>query len=350
MSNTWMGRSARRMLILAIVPLTAAATTATAGGRDGRGGICTRTAGLQKQACFAELADDYLTTQAACINDPENARDCLREARWAREEMQDECREQHEARREFCEEVGEAAYAPDLSPELFQDPRSPSRPNAWFPLEVGSHWVYEEDGERIEIEILDATKRVGEIDCIVYRDTVTSHGLLVEDTDDWFGLRTNGDVEYCGEEVKDYEYFGGDDPEEAELVSIEGRFKAGVELAKSGTAFLGTPVPGSHYRQEWDPGNAEDVGEVLSVDYAWGHDATLDELVPQALAELMCADGDCVVIADRSLLDPSAFERKYYARGVGKFLETKPEEGAFVPLVGCNVDPRCDALPIAGDE
>ena len=49
MSNTWMGRSARRMLILAIVPLTAAATTATAGGRDGRGGICTRTAGLQKQ-------------------------------------------------------------------------------------------------------------------------------------------------------------------------------------------------------------------------------------------------------------------------------------------------------------
>ena len=51
-----------------------------------------------------------------------------------------------------------------------------------------------------------------------------------------------------------------------------------------------------------------------------------------------------------SLLDPSAFERKYYARGVGKFLETKPEEGAFVPLVGCNVDPRCDALPIAGDE
>ena len=23
---------------------------------------------------------------------------------------------------------------------------------------------------------------------------------------------------------------------------------------------------------------------------------------------------------------------------------------AFVPLVGCNVDPRCDALPIAGDE
>ena len=128
MSNTWMGRSARCMLILAIVPLTAAATTATAGGRDGRGGICTRTAGLQKQACFAELADDYLTTQAACINDPENARDCLREARWAREEMQDECREQHEARREFCEEVGEAAYAPDLSPELFQDPRSPSRP------------------------------------------------------------------------------------------------------------------------------------------------------------------------------------------------------------------------------
>ena len=82
-----------------------------------------------------------------------------------------------------------------------------------FPLDVGNLWVYEEDGERIQIEIVDATKRIAGIDCIVYRDTVTSEGLLVEDTDDWFALRTNGDVLYCGEEVKDYEYFEGDDPE-----------------------------------------------------------------------------------------------------------------------------------------
>jgi hypothetical protein len=61
----------------------------------------------------------------------------------------------------------------------------------------------------------------------------------------------------------------------------------------------------------------------------------------------MCSDGDCVVIEYKSTLDPGAFERKYYARGLGKILEVKPDEGAFVAIVECNVDPRCELLSIA---
>jgi hypothetical protein len=38
-------------------------------------------------------------------------------------------------------------------------------------------------------------------------------------------------------------------------------------------------------------------------------------------------------------------ERKYYAPGIGVFLEVEPESGEVVRLVKCNVDPRCASLP-----
>ena len=38
-------------------------------------------------------------------------------------------------------------------------------------------------------------------------------------------------------------------------------------------------------------------------------------------------------------------ERKYYAPGIGVFLETAPQTGEVVRLVKCNVDPRCALLP-----
>lgn len=306
---------------------------------------CTNTAKFQHNACYASVYEDYLTDRAFCLNEPEERSECNREARSERHMAAELCRDQFRARRKLCREIGEEPYAPDMDPSLFQDPRNPTTTNLYFPLDVGNHWVYADDDERIEIEVLDATKRISGIDCIVYRDRVTNEGLLVEDTDDWFAIRTNGDVTYCGEEVKDFEHFEGDDPQVPELTAIDGRFKVGVDRAKSGTAFLGDPVVGTTYRQEWDPGNAEDIGEVLSNSYGYGKDSELDEFVPRELAELMCPNDDCVVIKDASTLDPSAFERKYYARGVGKFLEVKPDEGAFVPLVECNVDPRCNMLP-----
>ena len=39
------------------------------------------------------------------------------------------------------------------------------------------------------------------------------------------------------------------------------------------------------------------------------------------------------------------FERKYYAPGIGVFLETAPQTGEVIRLVKCNVDPRCAQLP-----
>jgi len=167
-------------------------------GRHGSSGVCTQTAKLQYSACRAELYDDYFTAKAACINEPEEAEECVSEARSERRDGYDSCREQLEAREDLCGEIGQAAYSPDMPPDLFQDPRNPSQPNPYFPLDIDRYWIYEEDGERIEIRILDETKRIAGIDCMVYRDVVTEDGDLVEDTNDWFAIRKNGDIVYCG--------------------------------------------------------------------------------------------------------------------------------------------------------
>ncbi len=352
-SDRWLGVAGALVAALAFAAAPAEAgesksTSQTQAAKSGGArGACTESANALFTACRLDLRAEGFATRAVCVNlvDAEERAECLAEIGDAREERSEECSAQREARRDLCREIGEARYEPDMDPTLFQDPRNPSRPNSHFPLAVGNRWVFDGDGERIEIEVLDKTKRIDGIDCIVLNDRVFEDGVLVEDTDDWVGLRSDGSAEYCGELSRDYELFAGDDPAEIELVSIGGTFKAGVDGAKSGTLFMGTPVVGTTYRQEWFAGEAEDVGTVLSTTYRYGEDAFLDTAVPQGLAELMCANGDCVVIADTSTLDPDGYEHKFFARDVGFFLETKPRSGRFVPLVACNHDARCASLP-----
>jgi hypothetical protein len=176
----------------------------------------------------------------------------------------------------------------------------------------------------------------------VVRDTVDEDGDLIEDTVDWFGLRTDGTVDYFGEIAQNFEIIEG---EGAELVDLEGSWKGGRDGAKSGTLFPGAPFVGQTYRQEWAAGNAEDAATVLSIDYRFGKEPRLDEYVPRELAELLCADGDCVVTRDFTPIDPEVFERKYYAPGIGVFLEVDPDSGDIVQLVDCSFDKRCDELP-----
>ena len=102
----------------------------------------------------------------------------------------------------------------------------------------------------------------------------------------------------------------------------------------------GIPREGDTYRQEFSIGNAEDVAEVLSTTYAFGRDRTLDQFVPQALAVALCS-GDCLVTKEFTPLEPGVVERKYYAPGIGRFLEVNPDTGKVSRLIGCNVDGRC---------
>ena len=102
---------------------------------------------------------------------------------------------------------------------------------------------------------------------------------------------------------------------------------------------------GQVYRQEFSLGNSEDSGEVLSNSYRNGEGPELDECVPQTLADLLCGAGDCGVTRDCTPIEPGTDARKYYARGMGPFLEVVIETGETLHLVDCNVDPRCAVLP-----
>ena len=308
-----------------------------------RGGACSATASTQYSACQNELADDLDTQKALCLNleDDQERDDCFDELKPASKEGYAACREQLDARRDLCEALGEDRYDPDFDPaaftSVFQDL------NPYFPLRIGNHWEYVGGGETITVDVTAATKLIEGVTCIVARDVVELDGKLSEDTDDWYGQRMDGTVDYCGESTRSFESFAGDQPETPELVDIEGAWKTGRDGAKSGTQFPGSPEVGVTYRQEWSPGNAEDVARVLSKSYDYADGTELNEFVPQALAEYLC-NHDCVVTLEFTPIDPGGFERKYYAPGVGNFLEVNPETGEVVRLVACNLS-GCGGLP-----
>ncbi|HJQ82957.1 MAG TPA: hypothetical protein VKA21_02700 [Candidatus Binatia bacterium] len=315
---------------------------------------CSATAQALFAACRAEVTDDAFVKRAKCINVVAAAERaaCVDELDEERDEATRLCREQRDGRLEACTLLGEVRYDPDVRPALFDDPRNPSHPNPYFPLAVGNRWEYRGGGEINTVEVVDETKLIAGVGCIVVRDLVSKSGDLsgdpsgdlTEATDDWYAHAKDGTTWYFGEEVKNFESFDGDAPRRPELVSIDGSFKAGRERDKPGVIFLALPAPGAAYLEEFSLGNAEDVTVVLSTTYAWGDDPELDQLVPGELAQQLCS-GDCVVTKNFSLIEPGIFARKYYARGIGVFLEVEPDEPVVSQLVGCNFDSRCASLP-----
>ena len=347
-SGLWVAlapRRTRKNLLLPVLGMAlAGATNAQAVGI----GYCSATARTQLAACRGEVIDDYSTASAICINES-NSTDratCNREAATAKREKADLCEDQLEARLEVCGGVGEGRYDPAFDEARFvSDFRFPGVTNPYLPFAIGNTWDFASQDETGHIEVLSATKRIDDVTCLVVRDQVSVDGILKEDTDDWFAVaRNSGDVWYCGEEVKDYEVFEGDEPQNIELTKIDGSFKVDRDGAKPGIFVPAAPVKGKVFRQEYSLGNAEDIVEVLETNYVYGKNAELDQLVPKALANHLCGAG-CVVTGEGTPIQPDAFARKYYARGIGVFLETTPATGEVNRLIDCNVDPRCATLP-----
>lgn len=310
-------------------------------------GICSATARAQLIACKSEIKDDRWEGIAICLNlaDHDERRECTAGLFEERQEGWEECAEQYEARLDLCAALGEEAYDPAFDPADFDDDfASLTNPNPYLPIAIGNTWEYEGGDETIRVEVQGKTKLIDGVTCIVVNDVVAEEGEIIEDTLDWFAQAKDGAVHYCGELARDYEYFEGDEPLEAELVAIEGSFKAGRDGAKSGLLMMASPVVGETYRQEWAVGDAEDAGTVLSTTYGYGNDEEFDEFAPQELVELLC-DDDCVVTRDFTPLEPDVEEYKFYAPGIGMFLEVDPETGDIVQLVGCNFDAVCDMLP-----
>ncbi len=192
--------------------------------------------------------------------------------------------------------------AQPYEPRITADDLSAEVTNGLFPAPVGATWVFEaetdEGLERIEIEVEAETKDVWGTTARVVRDTEFLDGEMIEDTWDWFAQDGDGNVWYLGEDTQEYE--------DGEVVSTEGAWEAGVDGALPGVIMLGDPQVGDEYRQEFFEGEAEDFGEVISV----------DESVEVEAGSWT----GCLKTRDRSVLDPELDEFKYYCDGVGTVL------------------------------
>jgi hypothetical protein len=178
--------------------------------------------------------------------------------------------------------------------------------NPWLPLRRGSRWLYQAGGgARNEVVVTDRTRVVMGITATVVRDTETRDGALVEATDDWFAQDRSGNVWYLGEATLS---FRDGQPSPA------GSWEAGVDGALPGIVMKADPRVGDAYRQEYYPGEAEDMGKVVR--------AGASETVP-----FRSLDG-LLVTQDWTPLEPEVVEEKYYARGIGLVLETTVRGGS----------------------
>ncbi|MEH0502201.1 hypothetical protein [Streptomyces scabiei] len=187
------------------------------------------------------------------------------------------------------------AYHPVIDPSRFSNRVT----NRYFPLRAGTTLVYEgtRDGrpQRDEVVITKETRVIMGVRCTVVRDTVTSNGALVEKTTDWYAQSAVGDVWYFGEATG--EYTNGN------LTSTKGSWEAGVDTAQPGVVMKAHPRPGDSYRQEYRPGEAEDMAKVLRT--------TATVKVPVGRF------ADVVVTDDTDPLNPDKADHKSYAPGVG---------------------------------
>ena len=180
--------------------------------------------------------------------------------------------------------------------------------NPFFPLTPGSRWIYEGDGERIEVEVLADTRTVMGIDCVVVRDQVFEDGDLIEDTFDWYAQDNAGTVWYMGEDSHEIK--------NGVILNDEGSWEAGIDGAIPGILMLARPLPGIWYRQEYYADEAEDVGQVIAI----------DETVTVPAGTFT----GVVKTLDVAVLEPKVEEHKFYAPGIGFIKEMKVRGGSEV--------------------
>jgi hypothetical protein len=237
--------------------------------------------------------------------------DCVEEIGAALAEAREECADQYEARLDVCEALGEAPYDPEILPRNFVA----GIDNPFLPFVPGTTWKYEgktdEGTETIVVEATAATRVILGVTCTEVRDRGYLNGVLAEDTRDWYAQDKQGNVWYFGE--LSYEI------EDGLIVSISGSWEAGVDGAKPGLAMPAAVAVGRTYRQEFLIGEAEDLGQILSLNAS--------VTVPYG------AFTGCRKTRDFTPLSPDSNEHKFYATGVGLLLEQDPEGGSRVELI-----------------
>lgn len=304
------------ILLIALLGLISTAAPAGGAGKPWHPRACSKTASSAFLACQYEVRDDYWIAKGNCYNlpDEEVQAECFAEAKEEYKEAREECRDQLEARKDLCDELGEAAYDPEIDPNDFVDPTTinSATANPYFSLVQGNTWEYEGGDETITVSVTGETKEILGVTCRVVTDVVEVDGETTESTKDWYAQDTNGNVWYFGEISQEFE--------DGELISIDGSWTAGTDGAKPGIIMFADPLPpgvevGTVFRQEFALGDAEDAGEVVGLNETVTVRGTAYSHVRKT--------------RDFTPLEPEVFENKYYAPGVGVILEEAYEDGEF---------------------
>ena len=202
---------------------------------------------------------------------------------------------------------------PDFSAATF-DSSSATLTHPYFPFTSGKIYRYESEDidpdtgevehEVIIVEALDMTRNVAGIESRIVRDRVFVEGLLIEDTFDWYAQDTDGNVWYVGEDVTDFEY---DDDGNLIGTSHPGAWETGVDGALPGHIMPASLTVGNHFFQEFLVGEAEDHALIVGVDETF--------IIPGL------GTFDNVLRTRDFSLDPTSFEEKLYAPGIGTIAE-----------------------------
>ena len=291
-------------------------------------GPCSSAGVSMMQACGVDVMDDIFESTAICtdIADDIDRVDCLADAELDKAENEEECEAVFDARLALCADLNDAAHEPMFGEDFAANFVNPLDiggvvpVNPWFPLVTGNRWVYEGDGETIEVEVTDQTKLIDGITCVVVTDTASEDGVVVETTGDWYAQDVTGNVWYCGEISRNFEVFAGDVPEEPELVDIDGSWKAGRDGSEAGILLPFIPVVGETIRQEVAYGEAEDA-------------ITIESLSETEASIGGACVANCLMTRDFTPLEPDVAENKFYAPGLGLIVEVDLETGDRVELV-----------------
>lgn len=204
-------------------------------------------------------------------------------------------------------------YAPHIDPAQFTTEIT----NPYLTMPTGRTLVYAgetPDGlERIDVTMTGETREIMGVTTTVYLDRVYHDGQLVEETKDYLAQNSvTGDVWYFGEDVQNYE--------NGQPTNTDGAWIAGEDNAQPGIWITASPVPGLEYRQEFYPGEAEDMVTVKEVGLT--------------LETPLGTFDNCIATYDWTPLEESSKEDKFYCPGIAAKVATHHQvDGDTVTLI-----------------
>ena len=192
-------------------------------------------------------------------------------------------------------------YHPHVNPAQF----SARVTNPWYPLRVGTTWLYAgRDQDQPTIDVVKSTRHTRMIDGVrtrVVADRVFAAGHLAERTSDYFAQDVCGNVWYFGEDTAELGRHG-------HVLNTDGTWHAGVDGAQPGVFMQAHPQLDRRFRQEWLRGVAEDTFVARS--------RSASVTVPFG------SYSHALRTAEFSRLEPNVIDNKYYVRGIGEVMET----------------------------